>query len=82
MGENCKSDLKQWLTPFVCAHLRKTRVWMCPAHIAGLIRAGNRRSVQPMAARDEEVGYDQLHHLIVNEVCRLAALASMMAVIG
>jgi hypothetical protein len=27
----------------------------------GLIGAGDRKSVQPMAARDDEVGYDQLH---------------------
>jgi SRSO17 transposase len=37
---------------------------MCPAYIAGLIGPGDRKSMQPMAARAGEVGYDQLHHFI------------------
>ena len=37
---------------------------MCPVYIAGLIGPGDRKSVQPMAARDNGVGYDQLHHFI------------------
>jgi hypothetical protein len=35
---------------------------MCPAYIAGLIGLGDRKSVQPMAARAAGVNYDQLHH--------------------
>jgi SRSO17 transposase len=41
---------------------------MCPAYVAGLIAAGDRRSVQPMAARDDQVGYDQLHHFVAARV--------------
>jgi SRSO17 transposase len=37
---------------------------MCPAYIAGLIGPGDRKSVQPMAARNDEVSYDRLHHFI------------------
>jgi len=37
---------------------------MCPAYVAGLIGASDRKSVQPMAARDGQVGYDQLHHFV------------------
>jgi hypothetical protein len=37
-----------------------------PAYVAGLIGAGDRESFQPMAARDGEVGYDQLHHFIAS----------------
>ena len=37
---------------------------MLPLYIAGLIGPGDRKSVQPMAARDEAIGYDQLHHFI------------------
>ena len=36
---------------------------MCPAYVAGLIGPGDRKSIQPMAARcDNEVSYDRLHH--------------------
>jgi SRSO17 transposase len=37
---------------------------MPPAYVAGLIGPGDRKSVQPMAARDSAVDYDQLHHFI------------------
>ncbi|WP_406566310.1 hypothetical protein [Acidisoma cellulosilyticum] len=33
---------------------------MCLAYIAGLIGLRDRKSVQPMAMRIDEVGYDQL----------------------
>jgi SRSO17 transposase len=39
---------------------------MCPAYVAGLIGAGDRKGIQPMAARDGSVGYDQLHHFIAS----------------
>ncbi|MBS7543026.1 transposase [Ancylobacter oerskovii] len=34
--------------------------------MAGLIGGGDRKSIQPMAARDGGVGYDQLHHFIAS----------------
>ncbi len=37
---------------------------MCPAYVAGLIGLGDRKSIQPMAARTGEVGYDRPHHFI------------------
>ncbi len=52
----------------------KARARMCPVYVAGLIGAGDRKSVQPMAARDGEVGYDQLHHFIASGVWEAAPL--------
>ena len=66
MDETWKSDLDRWLTPFLSAFRHKVRARMCPAYVAGLIGAGDRKSVQPMAARDVAVGYDQLHHFIAS----------------
>jgi SRSO17 transposase len=74
MDETWKSDLEAWLAPFVSALRHKTRARMCPAYIAGLIGAGDRKSVQPMAARDGEVGYDQLHHFIASSAWDTAPL--------
>ena len=68
MEETWKSDLDRWLSPFVSAFRHKTRARMCPVYVAGLIGGGDRKSVQPMAARDGEVGYDQLHHFIASGV--------------
>jgi SRSO17 transposase len=47
---------------------------MCPAYVAGLIGAGDRKSIQPMAARDGAVGYDQLHHFIASGAWNTAPL--------
>jgi SRSO17 transposase len=68
MNESWKSDLERWLAPFISALRHKTRARMCPVYVAGLIGAGDRKSVQPMAARDGDVGYDQLHHFIASGV--------------
>ena len=74
MDETWKSDLDRWLAPFLGAFRHKTRARMCPVYVAGLIGAGDRKSVQPMAARDGEVGYDQLHHFIASGVWDAAPL--------
>jgi SRSO17 transposase len=59
-----QTDLGHWLEPFLKGLGNKTRRRMCPAYIAGLIGPGDRKSVQPMAARADEVSYDRLHHFI------------------
>ena len=58
MEKTWKSDLDRWLEPFVRAFRHETRARMCPVYVAGLIGGGDRKSVQPMAARDGEIGYD------------------------
>lgn len=74
MDGNWKSDLARWLAPFLAALRHKVRARMCPAYVAGLIDAGDRKSIQPMAARDGGVGYDQLHHFIASGVWDAAPL--------
>src|SRR3546814_9227550 len=64
VDENWRIDLERWLEPFLAGLSHPARQRMCPLYIAGLIGPGDRKSVQPMAARGGEVGYDQLHHLI------------------
>lgn len=74
MDENWKSDLERWLAPFISALRHKTRARMCPAYIAGLIGAGDRKSVQSMAARGSDRGCDQLHDFIASGVWDAAPL--------
>ena len=66
MDQDWQADLERWLAPFVSALRHKTRAQMCPAYVAGLIGPGDRKSVQPMAARAGGVSYDQLHHFIAS----------------
>lgn len=78
MNENWQDDLTRWVEPFVSAFRHKTRQRMCPAYIVGLIGPGERKSVQPMAARHSDVTYDQLHHLIGSSVWDAAPLEAVL----
>jgi len=78
MDASWKSDLAGWLAPFLAALGHKVRARMCPAYVAGLIGAGDRKSVQPMAARDGGVGYDQLHHFIASGIWDAAPLEKVL----
>ena len=73
-----RGDLETWLAPFVAALGHKTRGRMCPTYVAGLIGPGDRKSVQPMAARDGAVSYDQLHHFIADGVWDSAPLEAAL----
>jgi len=64
MDTDWADDLERWLEPFLNGLRHKARRRMCPAYIAGLIGPGDRKSIQPMAARDDEISYDRLHHFI------------------
>src|SRR5258706_3176179 len=78
MAEDWRGDLEVWLAPFLAALQHKTRVRLCPAYIAGLIGPGDRKSVQPMAARDGEFCYDQLHHFVAGGVWENAPLQTVL----
>ena len=78
MVNDWRGDLEVWLTPFLAALQNKTRMRVCPAYIAGLIGPGDRKSVQPMAARTDDVGYDQLHHFVAAGVWDSAPLEAVL----
>lgn len=64
MNEDWQADLERWLSPYLEGLGNKTRRRICPAYIADLIGPGDRKSIQPMAARSDAIPYDRLHHLI------------------
>lgn len=78
MEADWRSELETWLAPFAAALRNKTRRRMCPAYIAGLIGPGDRKSVQPMAARSDEVSYDRLHHFVGSGVWDEAPLEAAL----
>jgi SRSO17 transposase len=73
-------DLKQWLTPFLARLGHKARRRMCPLYVAGLIGPGDRKSVEPMAARLAPGDYDQLHHFISSGVWDEAPLEQELGI--
>ena len=63
-----QAELGRWMKPFLDRLGHKARRRMCPLYVAGLIGPGDRKSVQPMAARLAPGDYDQLHHFIADGV--------------
>jgi len=79
METDWSGELDEWLEPFIAALRHKTRSRMCPAYIAGLIGPGDRKSMRPMAARDD-VSYDRLHHFIASSMWDKGPLVAREAV--
>src|SRR3954465_3837312 len=50
-NSNWEDELGRWLKPFLDRLGHKARRRMCPLYISGLIGPGDRKSVQPIAAR-------------------------------
>jgi DDE superfamily endonuclease len=80
MSSNWEEELERWLEPFLDCLGHKARRRMCPLYISGLIGPGDRKSVQPMAARLAPGDYDQLHHFIADGVWDAAPLESELLV--
>jgi SRSO17 transposase len=55
-------DLDAWLEPFLDVVGHKTRRGWAPLYLRGLLGPGERKSLQPMAARLGLPGHDQLQH--------------------
>ena len=75
-----EDELRRWLKPFLDRLGHKARRRMCPLYISGLIGPGDRKSVQPMAARLAPGEYDQLHHFIADGVWDAAPLEAELLV--
>src|SRR6202167_3889064 len=75
-----EDELGRWLEPFLDRLGHKARRRMCPLYVSGLIGPGDRKSVQPMAARLAPGDYDQLHHFIASGVWNEAPLTEELAI--
>jgi SRSO17 transposase len=80
MRSKWEDELERWLKPFLARLGHKARRRMCPLYVSGLIGPGDRKSVQPMAARLAPGDYDQLHHFIADGVWDAASLESELLV--
>jgi len=57
-GRSSERDLDACLAPFLSAMGRKTRRTWAPLYLRGLLGPGDRKSLQPMAARLGLSGHD------------------------
>src|SRR3712207_2856557 len=63
-ARGAEGDLDRWLAPFLDALGHKRRRTWAPLYLRGLMGPGERKSLQPMAARLGLPGHDQLHHFV------------------
>jgi len=59
-----EQDLERWLEPFVAGLRRAEQRRWAPVYLKGLILPGERKSIEPMAARVAPGDVQQLHHFL------------------
>jgi SRSO17 transposase len=59
-----EQDLERWLAPFVAGLRRVEQRRWAPVYLKGLILPGERKSIEPMAARVAPGDVQQLHHFL------------------
>jgi SRSO17 transposase len=57
-------DLKHWLAPFAAGLRREEQRRWAAVYLKGLILPGERKSIEPMAARVAPGDVQQLHHFL------------------
>ena len=63
-AEGWEDELERWLEPFLARLGRKEQRRWAPFYLKGLILPGERKSVEPMAARVAPGDLQQLHHFV------------------
>ena len=63
-GQGWAGELERWLEPFLARLRRKAQRRWAPVYLKGLILPGERKSVEPMAARVAPADIQQLHHFV------------------
>ena len=62
--EGWEDELERWLAPFLERLRRQAQRRWAPVYLKGLLLPGERKSVEPLAARVAPGSAEQLHHLI------------------
>src|SRR4051794_18256022 len=63
-ADGWETELERWLWPFLARLRRKEQRRWAPFYLKGLILPGERKSVEPMAARVAPADTQQLHHFV------------------
>src|SRR4051812_21579170 len=63
-AEGWEAELERWLGPFLARLRHKEQRRWAPFYLKGLILPGERKSVEPMAARVAPGDAQQLHHFV------------------
>src|SRR3954452_12588197 len=71
--------LERWLAPVLSAWGREAQRRWAPVYLKGLILPGERKSVEPLAARVAPGGTEQLHHFIGGSPWATGPLEAVLA---
>ncbi len=63
-AQDWEGELEGWLAPFLAALARPEQRRWAPLYLEGLLLPGERKSVEPMAARVVPGDVQQLHHFV------------------
>src|SRR3954465_774072 len=63
-GQGWAGELERWLEPFLARLRRQAQRRWAPIYLEGLLLPGERKSVEPMAARVAPADTQQLHHFV------------------
>lgn len=72
-------EFDRWLAPFWAALGDARRQRWAPRYVRGLLGPGDRKSVEPMAARVAPGDYQQLHHFVCTSAWRAEPLERVLA---
>jgi SRSO17 transposase len=78
-GKDWVSELEVWSEPFLEALEHPARRHWAPYYLRGLLLPGERKSVQPMAARLGLAAHDQLHNFVASPAWDGAPLEAALA---
>jgi SRSO17 transposase len=73
-----REELDGWLGPFLAALGHAKRCRWAPVYLRGLLGPGERKSLQPMAARLGLRGHDQLQHFVASPAWSDAPLRRLL----
>ena len=79
LGDGWEGELGRWLEPFLARRGRKEQRRWAPFYVKGLILPGERKSVEPMAARVAPGDLQQLHHFVSTSPWATAPLEDELA---
>src|SRR6187551_1765008 len=79
LEEDWEAELERWLGPFLARLRRKEQRRWAPFYLKGLILPGERKSVEPMAARVAPGDLQQLHHFVSTSPWATAPLEDELA---
>ena len=72
-------EFVEWMAPFWAALRDRRRERWAPVYVRGLLGSGERKSIEPLAARTAPADYQQLHHFVSGSCWDAAPLERVLA---